>query len=250
MFHYPPAVWNEEEQEGWENDDYESYDTGYEHALNDEEEWDEGVEEEWDDLGMSGPVPTTTSGPPSFAQQQAMAQVKPLTLQQQQVQQHAQQQRGQQQLSQYAQDPQQQQQQQQAPSQYAGQDRIIQQQTSNQSLQQQTSNSSLRQQGSNPSLRAQGSREGLSPTDARSVNSSGSTSPAHDNSPREGGAGIKVFDPEALDAVETRKISVTPTVAREQQYAKDTQASATTAVAAGQAVGGQGPLLPSQVLAQ
>src|ERR1700761_5806371 len=41
VFHYPPAVWNEEEQEGWENDDYESYDTGYEHPLNDEEEWDE-----------------------------------------------------------------------------------------------------------------------------------------------------------------------------------------------------------------
>lgn len=232
MYHYPPAVWNEEEQEGWEEDDYEGYDTGMDHALNDEGDSDDDDDEEWDDVGMSGPAPSPAQ---NFASQQSGT--PPLIIQQQRQQQP------------YSQDPNQQRatqqvhfSQQQQPVQES---RTIQQQGSNSTLQQQTSNPSLRQQDSNNSLRQQGSREALSPSDIRSNNSSGSASPGPGGSPGANNNTVsssKVFDPEALDATETRKINVTPTVAREGGYGDR--------VSGGNNAASTGPLLPSAVLAQ
>ncbi|CCA78030.1 hypothetical protein PIIN_06882 [Serendipita indica DSM 11827] len=247
MFHYPPAVWNEEEQEGWEEDNYESYDTGLEHPLNDEEEWDEdNDDDQWDDLGNN-------ENGPSFAHQQETPPqgTPPLALQQQRSQpQQGQQMRGQQ-NPQYMQDPQQQQQQQrgmqqgqQGGGQYGAQDPRMKQQQQQQgehTVQHQGSTNSLRQETSNSSLRQQGSREPLSP-EARSNPSSGSVSPgAAGGSPNGTPGGSKVFDPEALDSNETRKISVTPSVARDQQYSRGNQAPASS--------GTSGPLLPSAILA-
>lgn len=248
VFYYPPAVWNEEEQEGWEAEDYEPHDTGMEHPLNDEDEFEEDEDEGWDDFGAAGP-PQSTAAQSFAAQQQAaigQSVTRPLALQQQQMQQQIQQQRLQYQDQQYQQ---QQQARGQQPSQYLQQpsqyssDPSPQVQGSIQSLRPQNSNSSLRQQGSNPSLRGQGSREGLSPVDARSLNSSGSTSPAGGGASSPLEARGKILDPEALDSAETRKISATPSVAREQQY-KDAPISQQSANS------GSGPLLPSAILAQ
>ncbi|KAG9056829.1 hypothetical protein FS842_009423 [Serendipita sp. 407] len=247
MFHYPPAVWNEEEQEGWEEDDYEGFDTGLDHPLNDEDDWeDEAMDDEWDDVGMSGPAMGD-----SFANQQAQRpqDTPPLVLQQPpRPQQPANQTRAQPQPPQVQdpqqRSPQQQQQMQQQPGmQYSQQDpRSLQQQGSNQSLQHQNSNPSIHQQGSNASLRQQGSKERFSPSDPRSNNSPESVSPGPGGSPNNAG-GVKVFDPDSLDANETRKISATPSVARDQPYTRSdaSQAAATP---------GSGPLLPSAILAQ
>ncbi|KAG8817050.1 hypothetical protein FRC17_000078 [Serendipita sp. 399] len=238
MFHYPPAVWNEEE-EGWEEDDYEAFDTGLDHPLNDEEDWDDdSMEQEWDEIGANG----SATGEMSFASKQ---DTPPLALQQPprpQPQQQSNQSVAQQPYSQdsHQRPAQQVQQQAQQNIQYAQQDpRTLQQQDSIQSLQ--GSNSSIHQQGSNASLRQKTSKERLSPSDPRANNSPDSNSPGPGGSPSNTG-GPKVFDPDSIDANETRKISATPSVARDQPYVRSdgTQASS----------GANGPLLPSAILAQ
>jgi hypothetical protein len=252
MYHYPPAIWNEEEQDGTDDEDYDGYETGMDHPLNDEEDWDEEGED-WEDVANTGAPPPAGVPGRSFEDQQSMPphqETPPLLLQQPRAQQPGQQPRGTapQQVApqgQYSNDPQNRNGSQ-TNLQYNTQDPRS--ADPNNALHQQTSNSSLRQQGSNPSLRQQGSREGLGP-DVRSINSSGSTSPAGSINANPA-PGPKVFDPEALDSNETRKISVTPSVARDQQYSRGDRSQAYSNGGPSQAPTNTGPLLPSAILAQ